>query len=162
MVMDFYKKNDKLSLDDLIKKGVGLGGYTEGVGWVHITLIQIARSYGFSGFRRKWVLGEKDLEWLKPESYSEEEINNHNQQLLEEGIYQIRESIKKGNPVIISAPKSFNPKNSGHLVVITGIKRDGFYLNDPDNPDRKVRKNIFVDLETFKKVWSRRAIFIYQ
>jgi len=52
------------------------------------------------------------------------------------------------------------------MVVLTGFEIDesgevkGFYYNDTDYNKEQEGKNLFVDVETFKKFWRKLAIFV--
>lgn len=168
MVMDFFKRSN-LNLENLIEEGLEEKGFVENVGWVHSGLIKIARKHNFYGWRRKFLLSPKDLEGLKGDDYSLKEIEAQNQDLLEEGIFNLAKSIANNCPVIVSVPRGFQKKGFGHLIVLTGVKNwnggskaDGFFYNDPDN-EKNIdlpRKNQFVNLKKFSDNWSKRAIFI--
>ncbi len=167
MIVSFYDKKYKSKpVEEFIKKGLELKAYKKGEGWYHFGLAKIARKWGFQGWYRKWILADKDKKNCKEKGLSKKEINEIEEQLLKEGINSLYQSIKNRHPVVVAVPKKFKKGESGHLVVLTGIKNwddgkcTGFYFNDPYNPNGEEKKNIFVSYNKFINIWSKRAVFI--
>ena len=138
MVLDYHGKDT--SLTDLIKEGDSIGGYGPS-GWYHDSLIELAKGFGLEASR----------------------IENVD---FKAGIEDIRNSLEKNNPVIISAIKYILGQTKFHVVVITGFEEKdgnitGFYYHDPESVDRKKGQNIFVDIDIFELGWRKMAIFIH-
>lgn len=138
MILDYHRK-ESVSLMDLIEDGNKKGGYGPS-GWYHDSLVKLAEN---SGLKAKRVEGID----------------------VGDGIKDIKNSLEKGNPVIISAVKHILGQTKFHMVVITGFeekgeKISGFYYHDPESADREKGQNLFVDVDTFINGWRRMAIFI--
>jgi len=139
MAMDFYGK-DKKDIIEMIKLGVDKEGYSPS-GWKHDVLVDIAKEFGFSAFRKEY----RDRE--------------------EEGIKDILDFLKKGCPVMVSAVKNFSEKDKFHMVLLTGFEGEGdeikgFYYHDPDSLNGDDGKHKFVPKGTFKKYWRKMAIYV--
>jgi len=148
MVMDFYKK-DTPSLNELIKTGVDMGAYGSS-GWIHQGLVDIATQFNLTIYRKEF------------KSNNSEEA----QELLDEGIDEITESLEGNNPVLVSAVKKFKYPDKFHMIVLVGFEGDsqnpeGFYYHDPDAESVEEGKNLFVPMKIFQKYWRRMAIFIH-
>jgi len=165
MVLDFFLK-EQIDIKELLDKGLEMGAFIEDVGWSHIGLVNLASEYGLYAWRRRFYLNDGDKSIFEKEGVGDPSLKIFDEQLENEGIFSIRDSIRKKCPVIISIPKNFEIGEHGHLVVVTGVKVsnldtmdiEGFYVNDPYNPDGEDRKGEFVNLEKFKN-WNKRALF---
>jgi hypothetical protein len=138
MVLDF-KGVVTPELYEFVKKGNDMGAYGPH-GWIHDKLIEMAGMYGV-------------------EMYREEKID------LEEGIEKLSAHIHANKPIIISVIKKCLGQTKYHVVVVTGVEEEGgqvkgFYFNEPESTTIGKGKNIFVNLEEFKKDWRRMAIFL--
>jgi len=147
MVLDFYGK-DTPGLDELIKIGVEMNAYGSS-GWIHQGLVNIATQLNLTIYRKEFR--SNDYEKV--------------QELLSQGLNEIVESLKDGNPVLVSAVKKFKEVDKFHIVTLTGFKGDsqnpeGFYYHDPDALTKKEGENLFVSIGIFKKYWRRMAIFV--
>jgi uncharacterized protein YvpB len=135
-----YHNDRSLPLMDLIGLGESKGGYGPS-GWYHDTLVELAEDYELKARRVEGVN-------------------------VEDGIKDIKSSLEKGNPVIVSAIKYILGQTKFHMVVVTGFEEEdgqitGFYYHDPESADREKGQNIFTDIKTFTGGWRRMAIFIY-
>jgi uncharacterized protein YvpB len=138
MVLDHHK-SEGMSLMELIEDGEKRGGYGPS-GWYHDSLIELAEHSGLNAKRVEGVDVEK-------------------------GIKDIADSIRKRNPVIISAVKHILGQTKFHMVVATGFEEKdgeiaGFYYHDPESADREKGQNLFADINTFIDGWRKMAIFI--
>lgn len=164
MVMDYYGKflagYKREPVMKLIWEGMKLDAFSESAGgWYHKKLINLAEKYGFLG---------KFFDWNDKKNKSTgRQKNKKIEKQKEKGISIIKNILKKQKPIIVSVYKNFNPKNSGHLIVLAGYKNnifgdlEGFYFNDPDGYDRKSKKYAFVDKNKFLNGWRGRAILIF-
>jgi hypothetical protein len=67
--------------------------------------------------------------------------------------------------VIISVVKRLFGKERGHILVVTGYKKDrehleGFYYNDPESLYMETGKDQYVKLSDFENDWKKRALYI--
>lgn len=137
MVLDFWSKKAGIKyppVDELIKK-YHRGAYINKIGWSHKGLARIARRYGLKGENCDWA------------HYSTKDA------------LALLETKLAIAPVIASIHKNLNPALPGHLVVITEIKKDKIFYNDPDSKTRnKIKRS--ASLKQFLKGWKRRVIVI--
>lgn len=163
MVLKYY--GTEVPIENLIEVGEEINSFSEKAGgWYHNGLCEIARRYGFIAWRRKWRIGKRDLDYVKEEGWTDNDVEQYEIQTAAEGIFTLEKSILKGTPPIISADKDFENENSGHLVVVTGFEREGeelkgFYINDPKARGKK-RKDEFIYLKKFEEHWHKRGIFV--
>ncbi len=144
MVIDYLSDNNsKLSTDDLIKEGLEIGAYQDGVGWIHAGLLRIAHNHGICGYNEEFRSRDKEFENI----------------LVEKGIEKIRKTLESDVPVIISCSKNFDEVHKFHQVVIVGFDENGFYYHEPHEKD-SAGANRFVDAETFRTHWRKFAIFL--
>ncbi len=73
--------------------------------------------------------------------------------------------LDHGEPVIISVVKRLFGKERGHILVVTGYKKDrehleGFYYNDPESLYMETGKDQYVKLSDFENDWKKRALYI--
>jgi len=134
MVLDHYKKTNT-SIDELIDHGVSIGAHNKELGWIHSGIVNIAKHKGFNGERFDW----KDVDT----SVSFEKMAEH---------------LKNG-PIIASIHKNFNPKLSGHLVVVTAKNKTHITIHDPIAKKReKIKKDVPIDV--FLTGWKKRIVVI--
>lgn len=134
MVLTFYNKKFG-TYDKLLNQGIKMKIRKEGVGWTHAGLVRLANTYGLRGNAYDWSDDSEHEAFLKMASF------------LEYG------------PVIASIHKNFNPKNGGHLIVLTGYKDGYVYYNEPNSIaqshlKRKIKKDKFL------AGWKQRIIQI--
>lgn len=146
-VLNFFSK-ENLVPDEFIKLAVEKNAYGKN-GWIHQGLVDVAKDFGV-------VLKRKEFR---------SENKKEQKRLFKEGIREIKNSLKKDKPVLVSVVKRFSETDKFHMVVLTGFKASfgmlkGFYYNDTDYQNAGEGKDIFVDISTFKKYWRRLAIFV--
>lgn len=132
-MMMVFKDVDILSISvvELIKEGLGIGGYAFEYGWRHRALVDIASRHGIKiKFQEKFF-------------YTPEEK--------EKGMAIIDQNIDNRLPVMVSIFRELNPENGGHIVVINGRNDEGYYIQDPDYRFRG--NNYFLTKEEFKNGW---------
>lgn len=137
MVLNFYTPLN-LELDHLFNLGIKQQAYSKKVGWYHLGLVRMSQIFGFSGHLQSFF-EDKNLKL---------------------GLETIKQKLQSNQPVIASVKKDFIPNNPGHLVILTGFNKTGFFVNDPYD-QLKNGKNIKISFEKFTKAWSRRIISIY-
>jgi cell wall-associated NlpC family hydrolase len=109
--------------------------YIKNIGWTHKAFVFLAKEFGLLG--KAYNLAEKT------DSFA---------------FGRLAEFLEKA-PVMVSIYKDLNPKNSGHLVVVSGIKNGKVQYYDPNTKTRKeVKKE--VDVYQFIKGWKRRFVVI--
>ena len=137
MVLRYFGANVP-PLDALITRGMNEGGYSQS-GWIHDYFVSVFREFGFACERQE-NMQERDT-------------------LL------IRDSIKEGNPVIVSAARRLWDQRMFHMVVITGIREDasgsleGFFYHDPASLSEPGLQHLYVAVPTFMEDWRKMAIF---
>ena len=135
MIMDYWKMPTKrVNLAELIKKGIEVGAYDKRWGWIHAGLVKLAKHYGYKGRNYDWFND-------KPQTAYE----------------KMTKKLKL--PIATSIHSGLNPRKSGHLIVITGIRGKKIYYNDPDSKTRKSIARI-ASLKKFLTGWKRRIIIL--
>ncbi|TSC52640.1 MAG: Uncharacterized protein LiPW41_10 [Parcubacteria group bacterium LiPW_41] len=135
MVLDHYKKNKKTSIDKLIDYGVSIGAHNKELGWIHSGIVNIAKHEGFKGERYDWRDIDANISFNKMNEY-----------------------LKNG-PIIASIHKNFNPKNSGHLVVVTSKNKSHITIHDPIARKREqIKREIPIDV--FLTGWKKRIVVV--
>ncbi len=137
MVMKYYEPSLKteLLIEELIKKGEK-DFYIKGIGWKHDGIIELAKEYGFAG-----------------KKFDVSDLNNKN---AIEKLYLIMNI----GPVIASIYKDLKQNNKGHLIVISGFKKNTISFNDPNvEENKKLPKK--TSLNEFNQGWKKRFIIIF-
>lgn len=136
MVMDFWSKKHGGSrgIDSLIRT---YGKKTHlPSGWSHPGLAMIARRAGFES-------KSFDLSYYQNQD-----------------AFPILESELGRGPVVVSIYKDFNAKNGGHLIAVTGVRKNVVYFNEPNSKTRaQIRRR--VGLQKFLAGWKRRFITVH-
>lgn len=143
MMMTFgNKKHLDLEIGELINEAKKMGGYLEGIGWRHKTIVDLAKKYGH---KLKFVekFPKTSLEkskWLK----------------------KLETSISKGKPVMASVHYKMSKKNGGHVVVVNGIRKDGkvvigYHIQDPDHTFKG--NNYYISKDKFMLGWRGGMIY---
>lgn len=158
MILDYHGKS--VDFLDLVKEGqTMIGAYISGIGWSHAGLAALLRNHNVGAYAEEFrsiLVDSKNREFL-PSPFEAGHV--------ERGIQKIAgKIIDWKQPVIISGVKNWKEKDKWHLMVITGVEKEGeeikgFYYHDPDD-ENKEGKNNFVDKETFRTYWRKFAIFI--
>lgn len=158
MILDYHGKDvDFLAI---VKEGQTIrGAYISGIGWTHTGLVALIRNHNVGAYAEEFRSIDVDTknQEFRPSPYEASHI--------ERGIQKIAGKIVDWKqPVIVSGVKNWKEKDKWHLMVITGVEKDGdkilgFYYHDPDDEDKKGENN-FVDKETFRTYWRKFAIFI--
>jgi hypothetical protein len=159
MVLDYRGVSDADFLT-IVREGQTMrGAYISGIGWSHTGLAAILRNHNVGSYTEEFrsvSVDSKNQEFLS----SPFEAGH-----IERGIQKIAGKILDWKmPVIVSGVKNWKEKDKWHLMVITGVEKDGdritgFFYHDPDDEDKDGRNN-FVDKETFRTYWRKFAIFI--
>lgn len=137
MILKYYKVGC-VSLNNLVKTGIMEGGYSKS-GWVHDYLVTVFNKNGIE-CQRKENMGSS-------------------------GIEEIRDSLKSGNPVIISMQRFSFERRIFHMVVLVGVRENekqelvGFFYHDPAGLIRADVTNLFVSVGVFFQYWRKMAIF---
>lgn len=157
MVIKYFRPNNDESIDALIDEGVRIGGYGDH-GWDHEALVRILRNRGIHAYR------EEFKSQLLKNGSNVSVPSVYDKKMSESGIIKIKKMLKANRPVIVSVDTGFDENKTSHLIVLTGFhdsekEVDGFLYNDPQS-EKGIKKNIFVDIDKFKKYWRRLAIFV--
>lgn len=130
MIINYYNPGI-VSVDALLKDGISSGAYISGAGWSHKGLASLFNKHGLKG--QTYDLSGWDME---------------------SAFIKFSEKLKTG-PAIASVYYTFDPQSPiPHLVVITGVKDDKVYYNDPaDDSGGKT-----ISISDFKKAWKKRFI----
>jgi predicted double-glycine peptidase len=131
MVIDYY--TDAVPVDTLLQQGINAGAYLSNAGWTYKGLIHVAKKYGLEGTSYDFGRLSSKIAF--------EKFTTH---------------LKDG-PVIASVHYKFDPKSTiPHLVVITGMKGDTLYYNDPAAKEG----NKQISTADFLAAWKKRYIVI--
>ncbi|MFZ3020395.1 MAG: C39 family peptidase [Minisyncoccia bacterium] len=154
MCLDFAKSDAIPSIDSLIKEGIVIGGYLDGIGWRHDALVRLAHNYGVPAYAEEFKSVKVDV---ASKTFSQNIFEND---LLDIGVRRIRGAIERNVPVIVSISR----QNGSHQIVVVGFEDNlgattGFYINDPDNRLGE-RKEIFVPISEFLTEWRKFAVFV--
>lgn len=146
MVLNYYNQN--VSIAELTKKGISLGGYDveSDKGWYHVPLCNLARSYGLECL---------NFNYVKPANIANK-IRNH--QFV---IASVNPEIIRGDNEIGSLEKG------GHFVLITGVrlkdhKINGFYIHNPSGDTIKSRQDAYIKIDRFLAAYSMRSIILHE
>jgi hypothetical protein len=166
-MMAEFLGSEVLSSDEWIKEGVSIGAW-DGNYWKHDGVVRLLRNHGIFSYSQEFKTSHVDI-------INKEVKEGKNSDLfLEKGIEKIVRSLDSEVPVIVSIYKYFTEKDRHHAIVITGYEKDenqeksaslevsnikGFYYNDPEMPEEKGGKDLFVSLNDFKDGWKRLSIF---
>lgn len=160
MVIDYRGKGDEVEFLDLVREGQTMkGAYISGIGWSHAGLSALLRNHNVGAYAEEFR--SIDVDSKNQEFRTSPFEAGH----VERGIQKIAgKIIDWKQPIIISGVKNWKEKDKWHLMVITGVEKDGdritgFFYHDPDDEDKDGRNN-FVDKETFRTYWRKFAIFI--
>jgi hypothetical protein len=150
MVLEFLA-GKKIDILQFMKKAGEEGGCTRLNGTSHDYVIKFFESEGLKSWRYKNKDTKDVLDTVDP----------------------IVESIRGGSPVIVSISKFVLEQKKFHTVLVIGLKENEqgevthFYYHEPEATIASVPGDPAVggegrccDLETFKKSWRGRAIFV--
>lgn len=170
MVIDYWRLKTgqhPVPVTEIFNEGNVVGGRTSRGDWVHSALVMVARHYGFTAWRRGWMLSSDGTVRFSAEGADEATLAQIDRQQRKESFATLIETLQRGYPVIVSVAKNFDEIDKPHVVVLTGLRRDeakdsyeGFYYNDPNSPDVQSGKNSFVALAEFTHKWRYQGIFV--
>ncbi len=161
MIIDF-RAEEPSRIDDLLHESeLVSGAYIPGIGWSHASLAIILRNHNIGAYSQEFRSVYKDIEHRTTLPSPYEVLH------VERGLRKIAGKIKEGKPAIISGIKGWNAadKSKLHLTVFTGFEKSdkeeilGFYYHDPDD-EKESGENKYIDINTFRKLWRKFAIFI--
>lgn len=133
MLIKYYRPDTEMTLDALLTRGIAAGAYVDDAGWSHAGLISLAGRYGLTGESRSLA----DL-------------------TMQDAFAELEQAVAEG-PVMVSVHYTFEPSNPiPHLVVITNIKDDKVYYNDP----AEKAGNGSISKIKFQNSWKKRYIAI--
>jgi len=141
MVLDMTEKEIP-TLDALVLECKELYGYDPELGWTHVAISNLMKKYGVSSARKEYKMAG----------------------LFETGVQDIKDALRGGNPVMISAVRRWREETKFHMVLFVGFEMEGneisgFYYHDPDTKEGEEGANLFVSFKTFERYWRRLAIF---
>lgn len=132
MLINYYEPNE-VTVNGLLKEGIAAGAYISDAGWSHAGLISLAQKHGLTGASRSLA----DLS-------------------MNQAFSALETAVAEG-PVMVSVHYTFVPTNPiPHLVVVTGIKNDRVYFNDPAG----TAGGGSISAAQFKSAWKKRYIAI--
>jgi uncharacterized protein YvpB len=130
MLIEFYEPGT-VHVDTLLQQGISAGAYLSNAGWTYAGLIGVSHAYGLSG-------ASHDLAGST----------------LDSAFTTFTNALTKG-PVMASVHYTFEPTNPiPHLVIVTGIKGDKLYYNDP----ARGGAGDSISVTQFKKAWKKRYV----
>lgn len=142
----------------LCNEGKNRGGYDTENGWIHDYLVMKAKELGLNANRKEGL----------------------------DTLDEVMESLKNGNPVIISVEKRVLEQKRFHLIVLTGFEQsnvfsaetkqinngselttdytlkaaDCLYYHESESTNKEKGKHRICDMETLENYWRGKAIFI--
>lgn len=145
MILNYYGKD--VEVEEAMERGFKIpvkdpklgivGGYDPNFGWRHDAIVGLAQYYGFESYRTE-----------------------------NDSIEHLLESLAKDEPVMVNIYKNFDPKEGGHLAVLTGYyvnEKTGeiisLFVNDPVGVPYKY-KNQGIPYDVFMQGWKKRAIYV--
>ena len=132
MLVEYYNPG-VVSVDTLLQEGIAAGAYQEGAGWTHRGLVLLARPYGLDGT-----------------SYDFAQIDTNT------AFAQFKTSLQEG-PLIASVHYKLDPQNPiPHLIVVTGIRDNIVYYNDP----AETTGGTAISVEDFLNAWKKRFVVV--
>lgn len=141
MCLDYYNVSAP-SVLEIMQEALKTGGYDMSNGFVHDWAVNYFKNYNL-------------------ESYRKEELNS---------FVEIKESLEKGDPVIVSVTKKTLEQNKFHLLLVVGYEYEG------ENENKNVKNVIYhepestaidrgmyrvCDIETFMNSFRGKAIFVW-
>ena len=134
MLIEYYYPGEIDSVDTLLHEGVALGAYDDSVGWSYSGLISVAQKYGVTGT-----------------------THDYKGSTMEDAFAAMKKDLADG-PIMASVHYTFKPTNPiPHLVIISGIKNNLVYYNDPAD----TTGGGSISIEQFKSGWKKRYIEFY-
>lgn len=146
-----YLTGRKIDILEFMKEAERFGGYDKINGMGHDYVINFLEKEGLKAWRYKNILKRDTLDTVD----------------------SVVEELEKGNPVIVSINKYILEQKKFHLILLIGLEKDEdgnathFYYHEPEatvisvEDDKNVGgANRCVDIETFKKCWRGKAIFV--
>ena len=131
MVME-YQGKEVPDIIALCEEAKDRGGYDMTNGWMHDYLVLKAKDFGLIAYR---------LEGLSD-------------------MIEIEDSLKEGNPVIVSVEKRILEQTKFHMIVVVGYEDGEIMYHEPESTDRERGSYRTCDEETFMNYWRGKAIFI--
>lgn len=130
MLIEFHNPDSLTSVDTLLQEGIAADAYSS-VGWTYAGLIAVSHKYGLDGTTHDF--GDSSIDVA----------------------FSAFEKALTAGPVMASVHYTFTPTNPiPHLVIVTGIKGDTLYYNDPAEPSG----NGSIPVSQFKSSWKKRYI----
>lgn len=134
MLIEYYYPGEVDSVDTLLHEGVALGAYDNSVGWSYSGLISVAQKYGVTGT-----------------------THDYKSSTMDDAFAAMKKDLADG-PLMASVHYTFKPTNPiPHLVIISGIKNNLVYYNDPAD----TTGGGSISIEQFKSGWKKRYIEFY-
>ncbi len=146
-----YHKGKKIDILEFMKTAGVEGGYTRLNGTSHDYVISFFEKEGLKSWRYKNVETKDKLDTIVP----------------------LVDSLKQGNPVIVSITKFVLEQKKFHTVLLIGYKENEqggithFYYHEPEATIASVPGDPAVggegrccEIETFNKSWRGRAVFV--
>lgn len=151
------------TLDVVSRYGLTIGGYRDGVGWIHTKLADVARHYHHETVARSWMIRDGDLDIMQNQgrAATQAEVARYREQVSYEFISTLSYALADEVPVILSVKPGFGKNSDHHLVVITGISEDASYVTVHDPQTQRSEPNQEVAIERLLEYSNYSAIFIY-
>lgn len=150
MVLEFFT-GKRLDILEFMKKAEQDEGYSRLNGMSHDYLISFFESEGLKSWRYKNADTKDTLDTIDP----------------------LIESLKQGSPVVVSINKFILEQKKFHTILLIGYEENTqgevthLYYHEPEATIAKVEGDSAVggegrkcDIETFRKSWRGRAVFV--
>ncbi|PIR45217.1 MAG: hypothetical protein COV10_00515 [Candidatus Vogelbacteria bacterium CG10_big_fil_rev_8_21_14_0_10_51_16] len=155
MMGDFLVPGRLPSVDELIREGESIGGFTSH-GWSHAHLVILLRNHGFPAYSQEFRTAD-------PAALPAYQAGYYSDALLEHGVSKIIGEINSGRPAIVSVPGRQRLPGKTHMVLVIGYEGvttnpHTLIVHDPDTnglPGETRR----IPVTNFRVEWRRFAIF---
>ncbi len=135
MLLDYFSPRMRsMSIDNLIAFGLAREAYIPHVGWKHRGLAKLAEEFGLRGDNYDWANKDPRAAFALMQRHAR-------------------------FPLLASVHKHFDPKNGGHLIVVTKVEKEVIHYHEPASHSR-ARIPRTVDIPTFLAGWKRRIIVV--
>lgn len=151
---------DLPTIEGLIKEGVYIKGLDKNKDWIQDKIVMLLRNHGISAYQQEFKSMNIEV------SVGKESESKYSEKMFSGGLEKIIKKLEENKLILVSVTKKFKEGKKFHMVVLTGFEMNkngeikGFYYNDTDYNNEQEGKDLFVDIEIFKKYWRRMAIFV--
>jgi hypothetical protein len=161
MILNYHGRN--VTVDDVLIRALERQAFDTNRGWLHSNLVTVLRSFGLAAHRRNWrLLDGHENQYLAGRSLDEDarlELENVRSQMLDEGIWRLRQLLSADLPVTVSVHRPRGDDSSiGHQVVLLGEDAQEFIYHDPAQDEGP---SLSWPFDNFRDNWKGLAIIAH-